>query len=177
MSERWDRRYAERSGPLSPPDEGVVALTPSTPGKALDLAGGDGRHAAWLMEQGWDVTLVDSSSVGVARAAQRIPGLNTLQVDLEKDPFPTGSFDLVLMAHYYQPSLFQNAAQCLAPGGHLLFVQPTLTNLERHPRPSARFLVDPVTYEQLAGELMVVHASAEWRENDRHTAWLLAQRR
>jgi 2-polyprenyl-3-methyl-5-hydroxy-6-metoxy-1,4-benzoquinol methylase len=31
------------------------------PGRALDLACGNGRNAIWLAEQGWDVTAVDQA--------------------------------------------------------------------------------------------------------------------
>ncbi len=35
------------------------------PGKALDIACGEGRNALWLAEQGWDVTAIDFSQVAL----------------------------------------------------------------------------------------------------------------
>ena len=37
-------------------------------GSAVDLACGEGRNAVWLAEQGWKVTGVDFSPVGLAKA-------------------------------------------------------------------------------------------------------------
>jgi SAM-dependent methyltransferase len=73
----WDERYAAADGPrasnshqLSEPDPAVVrALVEARgslpPGRALDLAAGRGRHALWLAGQGWAVTAVDFSAVGI----------------------------------------------------------------------------------------------------------------
>ncbi len=40
------------------------------PGRALDLASGEGRNAVWLATQGWQVTAVDFSSVGAEKGAR-----------------------------------------------------------------------------------------------------------
>jgi len=37
-------------------------------GRAVDLACGEGRNAVWLATQGWDITGVDFSDVGIAKA-------------------------------------------------------------------------------------------------------------
>jgi 2-polyprenyl-3-methyl-5-hydroxy-6-metoxy-1,4-benzoquinol methylase len=38
------------------------------PGRALDLACGEGRNALWLAGKGWQVTAVDFSAVGLEKA-------------------------------------------------------------------------------------------------------------
>ena len=38
-------------------------------GKALDVGTGQGRNAVWLAQQGWDVTGIDISGVGLAAAS------------------------------------------------------------------------------------------------------------
>ena len=38
------------------------------PGRALDLACGEGRNAVWLAQKGWRVTAVDFSPVALAKA-------------------------------------------------------------------------------------------------------------
>ena len=40
------------------------------PGRALDLACGEGRNAIWLAERGWQATGVDFSKVGLEKARQ-----------------------------------------------------------------------------------------------------------
>ncbi len=66
----WNIRYQE--------EELVFTADPSrflgpevaalAPGRALDLGSGEGRNAPWLAEQGWRVTAVDFSDVGMAKA-------------------------------------------------------------------------------------------------------------
>ena len=48
----------------------VELCTPLKPGKAIDLAGGEGRNTVWLAEQGWQVEDVDISKNGLAKCAE-----------------------------------------------------------------------------------------------------------
>ena len=66
----------------------------------------------------------------------------------------------------------------LSAGGHLVYVQPTTTNLERHPRPSRRFLFAPGELEAKvrAAGLRVVRSEEGWDALGHHTARLLAAR-
>src|SRR5680860_1021428 len=40
------------------------------PGRALDLAAGEGRNAIWLAERGWQVDALDFSEVALSKARQ-----------------------------------------------------------------------------------------------------------
>ncbi|MGH9195113.1 MAG: class I SAM-dependent methyltransferase [Acidimicrobiia bacterium] len=53
-----------------PDPEFIKALVRTERGKALDLAGGQGRHALALSALGFDVTLVDSVAEGLHQAAE-----------------------------------------------------------------------------------------------------------
>ena len=68
----WDARYSGADLVWSAgPNVWVRELcTPMTPGKALDVAAGEGRNALWLVEQGWSVVAADFSAVGVERMNQ-----------------------------------------------------------------------------------------------------------
>lgn len=74
-SKSWDERYEAAdlvwsAGPnlfLPPLVENL------NPGKALDLACGEGRNAIWLANNGWDVAAVDYSPVGIDKA-RRLAG-------------------------------------------------------------------------------------------------------
>src|SRR5512134_3164184 len=71
--ERWNARWREQAGELAPPAAFVVehtALLPKT-GRALDVAGGAGRHAVWLARAGLEVTMIDVSDVAIERAERR----------------------------------------------------------------------------------------------------------
>ena len=65
----WDARYAGADLVWSAgPNVWVRELcTPMPPGRALDVAAGEGRNALWLVEQGWTVVAADFSAVGVER--------------------------------------------------------------------------------------------------------------
>ena len=105
----WDERYAasELIWSAKPNQFVEVELADLFPGRALDLASGEGRNALWLADRGWDVTAVDFSLVGLdkGRSLQaRHEHGRDLHVDwvhadvLEYTPSPA-SYDLVLLAY------------------------------------------------------------------------------
>lgn len=68
-AEDWDARYAAGPGLQwgAEPNRWLVReVAALPPGTALDLGAGEGRNAIWLARQGWRVTAVDFSQVGLA---------------------------------------------------------------------------------------------------------------
>jgi SAM-dependent methyltransferase len=139
-AEDWDARYA--AAPVwSQGPNAVVAdlLAPLPPRRAVDLGAGEGRHALWLAERGWQVTAVDFSAAGLARG-RRLADERGLQVTWEVADVtawePAEPVDLVLVA-YLQLSeqvldgILRRAATWLVPGGHLLVIGHDRANLER----------------------------------------------
>ena len=140
---RWDEKYAGIAFQSALPPSGFVAaeLTGLRPGRALDLAAGHGRHTVWLAEQGWRVTAVDFSRVGLdqARRLSAARGVDDGRVDwvvadLDDYQPARAAFDLVLMAYFQVGAVLRGkvlagAAAALAPGGTLLVVGHDLTNL------------------------------------------------
>jgi SAM-dependent methyltransferase len=63
----WDERYATSELVWSAtPNQFVEAeLSDLKPGRALDVACGEGRNTLWLADRGWDVTAVDFSLAGL----------------------------------------------------------------------------------------------------------------
>ena len=63
----WDERYAATALVWSAePNQFVAAeCADLPPGRALDLAAGEGRNAIWLAQRGWTVTASDFSLVGM----------------------------------------------------------------------------------------------------------------
>lgn len=139
-SEDWNRKYAEQELVWSAgPNRFLVAeVAGLEPGRALDLACGEGRNAIWLAEQGWRVTGVDFSDVAVEKG-RRIAERRGVEVDwqvedvLAYEPEP-GAFDLVilfylqLVADELRPVLAR-AARAVAPGGTFLLVAHDTRNL------------------------------------------------
>lgn len=158
-----------------------------------DIAGGAGRHAMWLAGEGHVATLVDISSVGLASAAEAAGAagveLETIERDVEADGMPPGrTWDLVLMHYYFDPAVVHAAWRAVRPGGLLAVAQPTVVNLERHERPSRRFLLKVGQVAVVARELSsaasasgegtdVVTCDDGWRDNDRHEGRLVLRRR
>ncbi len=180
--ERWDRRYAERGARIGAPGAFLLEVAGELPrrGRALDLAGGSGRNALWLVRRGLDVTLCDVSVVALQQAAEAAAearlALTTLARDLEEALPPSGPWTLIVVHDYLQRDLFAHFPTLLAPGGLLVYVQPTRTNLERHAHPGARFLVEPGELRELAAPLEVLCFDEGWTDAGRHEAHLLARR-
>jgi SAM-dependent methyltransferase len=137
---RWDRRWVEeRSEPSPTPSEFLVAeVAGLSPGTALDLACGAGRHAVWLARQGWRVTGVDFSAIalGMARAlaADAAVSVEWIEADVVTWRPPTDGYDLVCVLYLQLPaperrSALANAAAAVRPGGTLLVVGHDLLNL------------------------------------------------
>lgn len=179
---KWNAKYAAE-GALREPSRLVLDLDDLLPrlGKALDLAGGGGRHAVWLAQRGLDVTLADISEEGlaIARAAATKAGvpLKTIAADFEADPLPDGPWDLILSFHYLHRPLFKAVPNALAPGGIFVFIHPTRKNLERHPKPGPNFLLEDGEIQDLArGFFEIIRCEEGWLAEGRHEAILVAQR-
>jgi SAM-dependent methyltransferase len=179
--ERWNERHAERAAPGEPSPFvlGLDALLPRR-GRALDVAGGTGRHALWLARRGLDVTLADVSdeALRIAVGAARKEGLSlaTVEVDLEAAALPRGPWDLVLCTFFLHRPLLARLPAELAPGGFVVVAHPTRTNLERHPRPPRAFLLEEGELPALVRGLQVIRWEEGWLEEGRHEARLVARR-
>ncbi|MCA9639735.1 MAG: methyltransferase domain-containing protein [Polyangiaceae bacterium] len=183
--ERWNQRYADGSHTGGTPHSWALECADALPkrGRALDLAGGAGALALWLATRGLSVTLADVSDRGLELASQRAAeaevSLRCERIDLtdpvERERLGSG-WDLVTCTNYFQAELFPWIAEVLAPQGLCLFAQPTLKNLERHARPSARFLVDPLSLDAWLGGLQVLERYEGWTASGTHELRLLARR-
>jgi tellurite methyltransferase len=174
---RWDERYSEVTE-RHPPAAFVTGLRQhlGAARTAIDLGGGSGRHAVWLADQGLDVTLVDVAHRALAQVAD--PRVATVQHDLEVDGWPAGTWDVILFHYFFDRQLLRAAADHLAAGGLLAVAQPTVVNLERHTKPSRRFLLEPGELADLVAALplLPIHLSEGWTDDGRHEARLIARR-
>lgn len=178
-AERWDRRWAAATGPIPAPHPLVQRLARGLPrgARVLDVAAGRGRHAVALAAAGLEVVAVDVSAVGLARIAAAAAGVETRVVDLTAG-LPAdlaGGFDAVVCVDYRDPAGWPGLRDALAPGGHLLVSMATVRNLERHGKPSARFLATPSDPLALIADLDWVHVSWDWRASGRHEQWVWAR--
>jgi SAM-dependent methyltransferase len=191
----WDERYA--AAPLvwsAGPNAFVEAeLADLPPGRALDLACGEGRNALWLAERGWQVTAVDFSAVAVGKGrrlskARDLGGrVDWVVGDVLTVPLP--STDLALLAYLQLPAAerrtaVQRAWAALGAGGTLLVVAHDSSNLTEGsggPQdPAVLYTAQDVLADLAGRELHVVRAGRVARPvppDDEHggeperTAW------
>jgi SAM-dependent methyltransferase len=160
--EDWDRRYAAVDNLWSAkPNRFLVAeVSELEPGRALDLACGEGQNAIWLASLGWRVLGVDYSAVAIEKARARALR-DGVEVDfrcvdlLDFEPEPE-AFDLVLLLYLHlQPDerriVLERAAGGLAAGGRLVLVGHDLLNMTEGTGgpsdPSIHFTPDEIAAE------------------------------
>src|SRR5512139_470377 len=125
---RWDRRYATEAYAFgTEPNDFLVEVAPLIPaGPVLCLAEGEGRNAVWLAGRGYEVTAVDASAVGIAKAQTlarargvKIATVVTDLADFVIEPdFWTGI--VAIFAHMppeLRRAVHRAAAAGIAPGG------------------------------------------------------------
>ncbi|MFN3743295.1 MAG: class I SAM-dependent methyltransferase [Hyphomicrobiaceae bacterium] len=97
---KWDRQYAEEGYIFGTAPNAFLASEAhrfAPRGRILVPGDGEGRNGVWLAEQGFAVTSVDASAVGVekarALAAARGVRLDIQHANLETWEWPEGVFD------------------------------------------------------------------------------------
>jgi 2-polyprenyl-3-methyl-5-hydroxy-6-metoxy-1,4-benzoquinol methylase len=169
----WDARYAQKDLLWSAEPNRLFAAEVDglRPGRALDLACGEGRNAIWLAERGWRVTGVDFSEVAISKARalaeSRGAEVEWVVADvLEHEP-ERGAFDLVAVLYLQLPRdemlhAVRTADGAVAPGGTLVVLGHDTTNLTRgHGGPkdeSVLYTADDLTPE--LRDLVVERAEA-----------------
>jgi len=128
----WDARYAGGGFQFGDrPNEYLRSqgwrLRPGM--RALAAGDGEGRNGVWLAEQGLDVTALDWSPVGLAKAeslaARRGVALHGVVADLAAWDWPAARFDLIAWIFVHLPPedrarAARGVVRALAPGGLLM---------------------------------------------------------
>ena len=113
----WDSKYEQGLPSLTEPDPffvfaygHFVESSFSSPGVALDLACGLGRHALWLANRSWRVCGVDLSEVAIGKLNQASHRLNVnldlLVGDASEYKFGPARFDLIVLFYHADRNLF-----------------------------------------------------------------------
>ena len=180
-SHQWDARYGgDELVWTSTPNQFLVAEVVGLPaGRAVDLACGEGRNSIWLAEQGWEVTGVDFSPVGLAKAKRFADrwGVEVTWIESAIEdwtPSPDG-YDLVAMLYLQLPQAARSAAlsaaaSAVAPGGTLVVIAHDVDNLTRGfggpPNPDVLYRVSDVTDAAVEAGLTVERAEQATRVVD-----------
>jgi SAM-dependent methyltransferase len=152
-ADAWDARYADEDRVWgAEPNRFVVQyLSDLTPGTAIDLGAGEGRNAVWLARQGWQVTAVDFSAVGLekarAMAADAQVPLATVAMDVESF-HPNVPVDLVVLSYLqipdaHQVRLLRRMQDWLKSGGRVFVVAHDKANqVGGPPDPGVRYSIE-----------------------------------
>lgn len=166
----WNRKYSEArvaSSLLPDPflpwafSKYILPLFPHG-GSALDLAGGAGRHAIWLAQQGWEVMLIDISETGVEQSRVNARSLaahiNFVVDDLTQFKASQTQFDVVTAFFYLERKIFSEIVEAVRPGGLLVYKTYTekQANLGSGPK-DPRHLLKQDELLQLTGVLRTLH--------------------
>lgn len=112
---QWDDRYAQAGFAYgTAPNEFLVQQAGHIPsGSVLCLADGEGRNCAWLAERGYDVTSVDLSALGLAKARQLAASRNvtikTVHADLAEFVIEPESWSDVVSIFNHMPSALRRS--------------------------------------------------------------------
>lgn len=102
----------------------VRTIAGRPPGRALDVAMGQGRNALWLASHGWTVTGFDISPVAIDQArkeaANRALTIDALVTPWEDFDWGTGKWDLIVFSYFLPPAALPKAWTALKPGGLIL---------------------------------------------------------
>ena len=136
-AEEWDERYAERELVWSAePNQFVAAeCADLPPGRAVDLAAGEGRNAIWLARRGWQVTAVDFSRVALDKGRTLAGDTEVEWVCEDATTWRGDGYDLAVVAYLQLPEVERRAAargavKALRPGATFLWIAHDSSNIE-----------------------------------------------
>ena len=121
--------FRSNKGPQGPSQFLKKAIRAVKPGKALDVAMGQGRNAVLLTQLGWDVTGFDISEQAVAQtleaARQCGVALHAVQSTSEAFDFGAERWDLILLFYAWaplsDPAFMRRLKGSLKSGGVVIF--------------------------------------------------------
>jgi tellurite methyltransferase len=170
---RWNRRYLESDiflgrAASSFLQEQIGLIKRQAPGlRTLDIACGEGRNSIFLAQQGFAVTAIDISDVGIGKARQwgaecgleidfRVMDLEGCRLD--------GQYDLVININFLLRPLISQAVDALEPGGLMIF-ESLLATPEQLRLHNPDFMLAAGELEQIfsafAGEILLTEERAE----------------
>jgi SAM-dependent methyltransferase len=137
----WNERYSQPGYALGKyPNDFLVEVINQIPkGRVLCLAEGEGRNAVYLAQEGCQVTAVDASEVGLAKAQnlalERSVKIETIAADLAKFQIQPNAWDAIISIFCHLPSplraqVHQQVVAGLRPGGVFVLEAYTPSQLE-----------------------------------------------
>lgn len=120
----------------------VEAIRDIPPGKALDVAMGEGRNTFFLARNGWETTGFDIADVALdsvrARAARENLDMEIITASRDEFDFGTEKWDLIAVMYAdaicggccaFDGDFISTVKRALKPGGRVVYEGPTRTGL------------------------------------------------
>lgn len=173
----WDERYSAEGYVYGTEPNGFLAakadLLPA--GRILCLAEGEGRNAVWLAEQGYQVTAVDASAVGLrkaqALATERGVRITAVHADLAHYAIEPGAWGGIVSIFCHLPATIRAEVhrRCVAGlrrGGVMLLEAYARAQIGRGTGgpPTADLMMDTGTLRLELAELDIVELTECERE-------------
>jgi SAM-dependent methyltransferase len=177
---KWNAKHRSRPADNKPSEvvrrfAGLACI-----GRALDIAAGNGRNAAYLADLGFSVDAVDISEVGLARSSHRHPHIHTIQADLDTYVIAEDTYDLIINLNFLQRRLFPLVADGLSANGVLIFKTFVLGDSQAEAGPRCRdYLLRPNELLHAFSALRVIYYNEEDQPTNGNPpmATLVARRR
>lgn len=182
----WDERYAGDALVFGEAPNVWMAANAELfePGMRTLLPGdGEGRNGVWLAARGLDVTTVDASPVGVAKA-RRLAAARGVEIDIRTADLrdwdaPVAAFDLAVCAFLHvgpddRTGVHRMIARALRPGGLLLlegFTPDHLGQGKGGPKDTRMMFTEARLRDDFADLLDIAHLEAletELPASERH---------
>ena len=178
--ERWNAIYDQHRASGDPdPFVALSEFLPEPPATAVDLAFFFLFSGLWISSIFYYTTLVDISPVALnvaeKEATEKKVSITTIYHDLESGE-PLGSFwDIAVCCNFYDPDFFTQLHTCVVPGGIVFVRVATVTNLERHSKPSRKYLVESGELKDLLTGFEPLSHVEDWFDI-RHEARIIGRR-
>ena len=173
VREKWNRRYAAKTGALaSVPAAITQGWQQLKPGSVLDLASGDGGSSLFLAQQGFVVTAVDIAEEGLKRLAlsakEHQLSIRTQQCDLDDMQAlkQLGQYDNIVINRFRPSSvLFSCLPDLLISQGKVML---NSFNVRQHQEKgfNERFCLLPGEYLEVTPSLCVEYYRSLERDGD-----------
>ncbi|MCG9890033.1 MAG: class I SAM-dependent methyltransferase [Thermosynechococcaceae cyanobacterium MS004] len=167
----WNERYSQPGYAFGKhPNDFLVEVIDQIPkGRVLCLAEGEGRNAVYLAQRGCQVTAVDASAVGLAKAQnlalERSVTIETIAADLAKFQIQPNAWDAVISIFCHLPpplraQVHRQVVAGLRPGGVFVLEAYTPRQLEFKTGgpPSVELMMDLATLQKELEGLKFSHA-------------------
>lgn len=134
----WDKKYSKKSYIYGKAPEKFLAenydyIPPKS--KVLDVGVGEGRHAVFLAQKGYDVLGIDISSVALKKTKQLAREykvrVDTILGSFKSYKFQEGQFDAIINFYFVDEGINNKLQKYLKPGGILVYEAFTTNQLKK----------------------------------------------